>query len=273
VICAGLLSSAGTGSLLGSAAWQWLNRALLRLKLGVNVRDRQRLVACCDRSFAPPPAESYNVAVNFANRSSGAPPAERVVLAYTAATSSALAVAIGLQAVGARAESHLASAGGTAGTRSHLRHGIRLTVPMLAVALGSVVNLLLTRNGELADGIPVTTEDGVPLGHSRSAARDALSKCAATRVAWTVALLTLAPLATAMAARALPASLATRRSATFAVECCVSFAVIWAAVPMCIAIWPQRQATPPASLEDHFHKLRHPVTGVAIDKMYFNRGL
>ena len=69
VICAGLLSSAA--SLPRSAFFQWAN-------------------------------QTYNVAVNYANRSSGDVSAETLGLAYCAATSSSLAVALGLQAAGSR---------------------------------------------------------------------------------------------------------------------------------------------------------------------------
>jgi len=88
-----------------------------------------------------------------------------------------------------------------------------------------------------------------------------------------VALLTLAPLTTSLAMRALPVALVGNRAVTFGVDCAVSFGVIWAAVPMCIAIWPQMQQASPADLEPQFRHDRHPATGGTLDKVWFNRGL
>ena len=151
VICAGLLASANSTSLLASAGWQWLN-------------------------------QSYNVGVNYVNRSSGSPPPERIAAAYAAATSSALAVALGMQAAGKSLEARLAvGSGGASAQRSQLvRSGVRLTVPMLAVAIGSVVNLYFTRQTELAEGVVLSTEEGIELGHSHVAAHQGLAKCATT---------------------------------------------------------------------------------------------
>ena len=243
VLCAGLLSSA-TGSLIGTAFWQWANA-------------------------------SYNVAVNYANRSSGSPPMDRIALAYAAATSSALAVALGMQAAGLRLEARLASGGVDGAQRSQMlvRQGVRLTVPMLAVALGAAVNLFFTRNSELSDGIPIMAADGQQLGHSKLAANEAIIKCAGSRVAWCFSLLTLAPLATGMAMRAIPAALAAQSPVAVAVDCCVSFFVIWLSVPLCIAIWPQMSTASPTDLEPEFHAMKHPITGITIDAVWFNRGL
>ena len=57
------------------------------------------------------------------------------------------------------------------------------------------------------------------------------------RVAWTVALLTLAPLVSGAVLRALPASLP--RSLATAVDVSSTCGVIWLSVPLCIAIFPQ----------------------------------
>ena len=168
------------------------------------------------------------------SRSSGSPPPERIAAAYTAATSSALVVALGMQAAGKSLEARLAGGGGGASAqRSQLvRSGVRLTVPMLAVAIGSVVNLYFTRQTELAEGVVLSTEEGLELGHSHVAAHQGLAKCATTRVLWTIALLTVTPIASGAVLAAVPASLAARHGVRFALDLAVSFGVIWAAVPL-----------------------------------------
>ena len=142
---------------------------------------------------------------------------------------------------------------------------------MIGVSLGGVVNLLITRSSEWYEGLDVSTADGHKVGVSISAAEIALAKCSTTRVAWTVLLLTAAPLVAGLALRCLPS----RRSwlLTNAVELGTSFLVIWASVPLCIALWPQRDCVPIARLEPHLHGATHPLTGEPVLEVYFNKGL
>ncbi|KAL1527839.1 hypothetical protein AB1Y20_009219 [Prymnesium parvum] len=243
VICAGLLASANSTSLAASAVWQWIN-------------------------------QSYNVGVNYVNRSSGSPPPERTFMAYVGATSSALAIALGMQAAGRSLEARLASASQSGASTQRLVRGlVRLTVPMLAVSIGSCVNLYLTRQSELVDGVVITSLDGAELGHSHLAAKQGLLECAITRVSWTVALLTLTPISSSVALAALPASLASRKAIRFSLDLVVSFVIIWLAVPLCIAIYPQRECLPIEKVEECYHGVRHPIDGTIIQEVWFNKGL
>ena len=117
------------------------------------------------------------------------------------------------------------------------------------------------------------TADGICLGLSPQAARQALLECSITRVAFSVALLTLAPLATSAALALLPARLAAGRATRLAVECGVSFAVIWASVPCAMALYPQRRASPTADLEPWLAAATHPVTGEPVREVWYNKGL
>lgn len=252
VICGGLLWASGV-SLRASALWQWLN-------------------------------QSYNVCVNHCNRGSGSPPPERLATAYVGATLTSVsgaphalvfeprtacemaflshpspphavlspspdAVAIGLQHVGSKLQ-------GSARL-------VTLLVPMVGVSFGAVVNLVMTRRDELALGLALFDEAGRPLGSSALAAQTALAQCAATRVAWTVALLTVAPLVSGVALRALPAS--APRLASTALDLGVTFGVIWLCVPLCLALFPQHTSARASTLEERFHE--GPPT------VYFNKGL
>ena len=241
-MCAGLLRP-GAG-LASAAFWQWAN-------------------------------QSYNAAVNWHNRSTSAPPPpgagggasggpfgitpeqRELLSAYIAATASALAIGVGMGALGRRFD----RGGGL----------VRLTVPMLAVAVSSVVNLVLTRQTEL-NGIPISTEDGIVLGESAAVGRRALLQCAASRALWSFLCLTFSPLLTRAALGALPAALRTGAPAA-AVEASAMFACIWACVPMSIALFPQRDAIGVDELEPELRELRHPRTRELLTAVWYNRGL
>ena len=81
---------------------------------------------------------------------------------------------------------------------------------------------------------------------------------------WTVGLLTLTPLLAAARAARMRAP-----AAKLGVEAAVSFALIWAIVPMAMALFPQRAAVRLATLEPH-------LGGGGADRdalVYFNKGL
>ena len=231
VICAGMLRPNPT--LVHSAFWQWVN-------------------------------QSYNALVNHANRADAGEvdseaPGE-FMGAYAAATASALAICVGLQE-GARRLS-----GGT--TRSATL--VRLTVPMLSVAVAANVNLVLMRRLELVEGVEVTTAEGCSLGHSQIAARQALLECAITRAVWTFLLLTATPLCASAAFAALPSRLSQLATARTVVELSVSFGVIWLSVPLAIALFPQRESMALEQLETQVQRAApEGYAGAA----WFNRGL
>ena len=194
--------------------------------------------------------QSYNVAVNHCNRSSSSPPPERLAAAYVGATSASVGCAVLLQ--------HL----GSTRLRGHGRV-LQLTVPMVGVSIGAVVNLLLTRSEELELGIELYDVDGHALGRSQGAARTALAQCSATRVAWTVALLTLAPIVSSAVMRGLlPATVP--RSVSAVVEIGSTFFVIWLSVPLCIALYPQHTNLPGVELEVPFQ---------GHERVFFHKGL
>ena len=134
---------------------------------------------------------------------------------------------------------------------------------MIGVSVGAVVNLVMTRSEELKRGIPVADAQGNDLGRSQLAARTALAQCSATRVAWTVALLTLAPIASGAALRLLPAL---PRAVAAAVDATANFGVIWLSVPLCIAIFPQHTSLPTIAVEERFAQGGH-------ERVFFNKGL
>ena len=107
-------------------------------------------------------------------------------------------------------------------------------------------------------------EIGCELGRSRVAAQLGLAQCSGTRVAWTIALLTLAPVGARLATKALPRHAGA--VATGAVEQLATFVVIFVSVPLCIAIFPQTASMDASWLEAG-------VVADPIERVYFNKGL
>ena len=186
--------------------------------------------------------------------------ARRAAGAYVAATGSAVAICLGLQEAARR------FSGGSARTAQL----VRLTVPMLAVAISANVNLLLVRSDELYDGVEVMTDEGTVLGTSKVAARRALLECAATRVLWTFMLLTATPLCVSAASAIMPARLLAHQAARTTIELGVSFGIIWISVPLAIAVYPQRERVAVDELEP---SVRQAARAAGCSSVYFNRGL
>lgn len=203
--------------------------------------------------------QSYNAAVNWNNRSSGEE-ASMTTLAsgYAAATGAALGIGVGCTVLARKL-----------GASGRL---VQLTVPMAAVTVSSVVNLAFMRQEELRKGVPVYTADGALLGTSAAAGRIAILKCSGSRVLWTIACLTAAPLLTSGALAVAP-FIAASATATVALEGAVTFSAVWLSVPLCVAVWPQRDCAKVEDLEPQFKGATHPKTGARVTEVYFNRGL
>lgn len=112
-----------------------------------------------------------------------------------------------------------------------------------------------------------------PARHSRGFRPTRTAALRVQRVAFSLALLTVAPLATAGTLALLPARLGAMRALRLGVDCCVSFIVIWASVPLCMAIFPQRQTAATVELEPWLANARHPRSGAPVREVWFNKGL
>ncbi|EPY41692.1 tricarboxylate carrier [Angomonas deanei] len=145
--------------------------------------------------------QTFNAAVNYANRSSDKQPVSEIGKAYGVAVT----VACGGSLVATNMLKKLPS--GTVKATI-----IRGTVPFIAVSTASVLNLAFMRKNEWMSGgkgIKVKDEDGTVRGESISAGRDSLAKCSATRIIWNLPCMVLptlfmVPLASIPAIRAHP---------------------------------------------------------------------
>jgi hypothetical protein len=202
--------------------------------------------------------QSYNVCINHANRPGGGGGGlesidSGMLASYFAATASAMSLGLAGQVLGARIKG-----GGLAKL-------VPYTVPFLSVAVGGVVNLVCTRHLELSEGILVETIGGEPLGHSIAAAKIALFECSTARVLWAGAILTAAPLLAKPIAKRVPPALAIPFDLGF------TFVVILFAIPLCLAVYPQREVVEASLLEPRF--ATHPKTGAPLEQLAFSKGL
>ncbi|KEG10223.1 putative tricarboxylate carrier [Trypanosoma grayi] len=146
--------------------------------------------------------QSYNSAVNYANRSSDKQPIYELSKAYAAAVGISVSGALGATAALKRVQ------GGTLQATV-----IRASLPAVAVSAAAIANLSLMRKNEWmssGQGLKVVDEDGEVRGYSTAAGMDSLKKCSVTRVVWNIPSMVLptllmAPLTTRFAfARAWP---------------------------------------------------------------------
>jgi len=111
--------------------------------------------------------QSFNALVNYTNRNANSPTSTtQLGIAYTSATFSALATAIGLKKALEKTSSKL----------------LQRFVPCAAVAAANFVNIPLMRQQELLTGISVTDESGQTVCHSRTAAVTGISQVVTSRV-------------------------------------------------------------------------------------------
>ncbi|GAC73002.1 sideroflexin [Moesziomyces antarcticus T-34] len=225
-------------SLAGIVFWQWVNQSL-------------------------------NVAVNYSNANKSVPMnMKEVGLAYAAATTSAVGIAVGMS----RGVPKLRVSPGVKGVLTSL-------VPFVSVASAGIVNISCMRWKEIKDGVGVYIRDAEGnrhhVGDSSKAGQRAVAMTAASRLTFTwcgfaVPTLILPPLALKFLqrARVIPASGALTR----AVDLTLIGTSLLVFLPPAIATFPQVAKTSPQTLEPKFHHLTDPQAN-PITQVEFNKGL
>jgi len=208
--------------------------------------------------------QSYNVAVNYANRNaSNEMPMKQVALGYAGAVASSCSLAIGLGKVTDR----LTGPGSTIGTAGRI--ALKNLVPYTAVASAGAINVLLMRSNEITEGIQVKDKDGQVLGQSVVAGKNAIWETMLTRVFLPGPVLVLPGLAMGLLGRT---SITRHPRLRMAAEMAIITGSLWLALPMAIGLFPQQSVLATKDLEPKFQNLKH-ADGSPVDYVFFNKGL
>lgn len=187
--------------------------------------------------------QSYNSAVNYANRSSEAQPTTEIAKAYVATC----VVAVG-GSLGAAAWMKKLPTGSMKATV------IRAVGPFLAVAGAATANLALMRQNEWCasgEGLEVKDEDGVGRGKSVVAGKDSLYKCCLARIMWNMPCMVLPVLCAIPLKRYVP--IAQRNP--YRTEVLLQMVGLLVGVPPALATFNTYQTLPADRLESSFHQL------------------
>lgn len=208
--------------------------------------------------------QSLNVAVNYSNANKSVPMnMKEVGIAYAAATTSAVAIAVGMS----RGVPKLKLSPGVKGVLTSL-------VPFVSVASAGIVNISCMRWKEIKDGVGVYIRDDQgtrhKIGDSSVAGQRAVAMTAASRVLTNIPTLILPPLALRALQRA--KFIPTSGSLTRVVDLAMIGTSLLVFLPPAIATFPQVATVNPKSLESKFHHLTDPA-GNPIDRVEFNKGL
>lgn len=187
--------------------------------------------------------QSYNCAVNYANRSSDKQPFAELLKAYVAAVGISVSGGLGTTALLKRVPK---------GTFQATL--VRATLPPLSVSLAAIVNLSLMRRNEWmssGQGLKVVDEDGVVRGSSVAAGMDSLRKCSLTRVVWNLPSMFLPALLMAP----LTARFSFARGYPVLTETALQIAGLSVGVPLALGAFNTTVRIPADRLEPKFQKL------------------
>lgn len=204
--------------------------------------------------------QSYNVGVNHANRNaSNQMSNSQIMLAYGGAVAVSCSLAAGLSQLVKKAPS-LSPA---------LRATLSRFVPFTAVATAGVVNVFLMRKNEMTEGIAVQDKDGNVVGKSQRAGLFALTQTSISRCLTTAMVMAVPPIIMAGAEKTL---LKRYPKLHWPVNLGVITGMLFAALPIAIAVFPQNCSVSAKLLEPQFHNLKD-AKGNPIDTLSYNKGL
>mmetsp|Transcript_7991 Transcript_7991/g.9496 ORF Transcript_7991/g.9496 Transcript_7991/m.9496 type:complete len:325 (+) Transcript_7991:138-1112(+) len=221
-LVAGMLGSTG---IAGTLFWQWAN-------------------------------QSYNSALNYANRSGSDISMEEIGTSYGIAVGTSLSLAMTFRWLGKNGPKVVRRVA-----------SIPFVVPYIAVASAGAANVYFSRRPEMQLGVPVVTEFGTEMGISKEAARLGVMQTILSRSLGLPVPVLILP---TIIMKAVPKSIGPR-GLMFA-ELTAITAALCIALPGAIAIFPQRLEINATSLEPEFHNLVD-EQGKPITKLYSNKGL
>ncbi|KAJ3014429.1 hypothetical protein HKX48_005139 [Thoreauomyces humboldtii] len=205
--------------------------------------------------------QSVNVAFNFfnANKTTVMDVSETTT-AYATAVAASCTIAVTLNESVKRAKNLKPS------TQAILARA----VPFAAVATAGTLNVILMRQKELTDGIDVMDDQGKSVGKSTAAGRNAIGQVAISRVATAFPIVFVPSLIMARVDRT--AFIRGNPRWRGPINLGVITASLLAALPMAVALFPQKASMKVEDLESKFHGIKG-SDGRPLERVYFNRGL
>eukprot|EP01133_Synstelium_polycarpum_P015226 gene15226-18017_t len=228
VICAGLiLPNASIGTTI---FWQWIN-------------------------------QSYNIALNHANRNASNTLSDRQVInAYASAVGISCSLAVGLGAAVNKLKI----------PNPAVMSGLKMMVPFTAVTSAGIANVLIMRGNEMTAGIEVKDKDGVVHGKSKVAGKLAVAKVAASRVATSFPALLLPPIVMSFVEKL--AFIQKYPKVKLPINLAIIGAIFNTSLPAAIALFPQESTVSSDDLEPEFQGLKD-KNGNPIKEFIYNKGL
>lgn len=204
--------------------------------------------------------QSFNALVNYTNRNAASDlTTKQMAVAYVSATSCALVTALGLKATLAKKASPL----------------MQRFVPFAAVAAANMVNIPLTRQSEVMDGVQCRDANGNEITRSKTAAAKGISQVVFSRnVIATPGMVGLPFIMEALEKRPWFARYPVMHMPfqTFMLGCVLTFMV-----PIGCALFPQKCSIKTDSLKlwekDAFEDIKKQFGENYPDVLYFNKGL
>lgn len=200
--------------------------------------------------------QTHNACFNYSHRNASKhTPFNKYVEGYAGAVTSAVTIAVSLQALIKRA--HVFSP-----TTKML---IQRFIPFPAVASANICNVVLMRKNELEDGIEVLDDQNNVVGTSKIAAKRALTETAITRVVLPIPILIFPPIIMSVLERS--KYLTYNRGMRIFWHSIVVTACFAIALPHAIALFPQNSQINVNELEDEFKDKTDQTV------LYYNKGL
>lgn len=229
LICAGLvMPNPSTAALI---FWQWIN-------------------------------QSYNIALNYANRNaSNAMSNEQIAMSYATAVSVSCSVALGMRKL-------IDTAFAT--FRESVKHTIRMFIPFTAVSIAGVANVCIMRQNEMKEGIQIRDSEGRTLGNSAVAGKRAVAQVCLSRVLTSLPVLIIPPYF--MSALDRVKFFRNNPKMKIPLNLALIGGIFLTSLPAATALFPQQSEISVDKLEPQFQNLKT-TSGAPIRTVFYNKGL
>ena len=221
--------------------------------------------------------QTYNVGVNYFNRTidvSSYDPKTPFLQTIDRSMLVSYCIAVGTScSVAFLGNKVLARASAKGGKPNPL---LGIAIPFFAVATANIANVAAMRNKDIFEGVKVkdrATGEELPIA-SRAAGRRAVTEVAISRVTLPIPLLLFPPMIMhyLFESGKVPAMARRRAQLALPVNVATLVGMMFFAVPMAIALFPQDKVMPVSALEPEFAALRN-SKGEPIREVIFNKGL